>query len=430
VGLDDRPDVADVHLVMHARLIALQRNAHRGELTRALVGSARLSVRDAATGQADFPAQLEATYRWLCRAQDAGPDDGVCGIFDLWSGTWSESYPETTGYTIPTLLALAEARDQEEPRRRALRMADWSCEQQMEDGAVLSGLLGMKRAPAVFNTGQVVFGWVSAFQQSAEQRYALAARRACEWLLANQSPDGAWRANLSALTSAPVFAYNVRCAWALAYAAEVLEEPRFAAAAQRATDWTLQQQNDAGWFACNGFAVGEVPLLHTIAYAIEGLVGVHAFTRERRYLEGARRAVDGLVRCYESGRLAGRLDEHWRATVSWRCPTGEAQIAVVLHRLARELPANGYREVARRLIADVASAQLSLTSRTTHRAGGGPAAGGVPGSFPLWGEYVRFGLPNWAAKFFLDALMLETLHVDELAFPTPAAHTRASDGAR
>jgi len=183
---------------------------------------------------AKLPARLEATYAWLCQAQDAGTDDGVCGIFDLWSGTWSESYPETTGYIIPTLLALANAREEEEPRRRALRMADWSCEQQMEDGAVLSGLLGMQRGPAVFNTGQVVFGWVSAFQQSGERRYALAARRGCEWLLANQSPDGAWRANLSVMTSAPVFAYNVRCAWALIYAGEVLEEPLFAAAAQRA----------------------------------------------------------------------------------------------------------------------------------------------------------------------------------------------------
>jgi hypothetical protein len=415
---------------MLARLIALQRNEHRGELARALAESARRTARDAVADQADLPAHLEATYQWICKAQDAGPDAGVCGIFDLWSGTWSESYPETTGYIIPTLLALAEARDDEEPRRRALRMADWSCEQQMQDGAVLSGLLGMRRGPAVFNTGQAVLGWVSAFEQSAEQRYALAARRACEWLLANQSPDGAWRTNLSVMTSAPVFAYNVRCAWALIYAGAVLGEPRFAAAAQHAADWTLQQQNDAGWFANNSFALGEVPLLHTIAYVIEGLAAMHAFTREPRYLQAAQRAVDAVVRCYENGRLAGRLDERWHPTVSWRCPTGEAQIAGVLHRLARELPSSGYREVARRVVADLSAVQLSLSGGTARGAASGPAAGGVPGSFPLWGEYVRFGLPNWAAKFFLDALMLETLHFDELAFPAPTVDARSSDGAR
>ncbi len=412
---------------MLARLTALQRNAHRGELARALAGSARRAARGGADRR-DPPEQLQATYRWLCQAHDAGGDDGVCGIFDLWSGTWSESYPETTGYIIPTLLALAEARDDDEPRRRALRMADWSCEQQMDDGAVLSGLLGMHRGPAVFNTGQVVFGWVSAFQHSAEQRYALAARRACDWLLTNQSPDGAWRTNLSVMTTAPVFAYNVRCAWALVYADQVLDEPRFAAAARRAADWTLQQQNGAGWFAHSAFAVGEVPLLHTIAYVLEGLLGMHAFTREARYLQAARRAADELVRCHQTGRLAGRLDERWQPTVSWRCPSGEAQLALVLHRLAREVPDRGYREVARRLVVEVSAAQSSVTGGGRGLPASGPAAGGVPGSAPLWGAYVRFGLPNWAAKFLLDALMLETLGVDEPAFAT--ADKRTSPGPR
>ena len=407
---------------MLARLTALQRSAHRGDFARALAGSARRVARPAAVDRREAASQLQATYRWLCQAQDAGGDDGVCGIFDLWSGTWSESYPETTGYIIPTLLALGDARDEDEPRQRALRMADWSCEQQMDDGAVLSGLLGMRRGPAVFNTGQVVFGWVSAFQHSAEQRYAQAARRACEWLLANQSRDGAWRTNLSAMTTAPVFAYNVRCAWALIYAGRVLDEPRFAVAARRAADWTLRQQNDAGWFAHSSFALGEVPLLHTIAYVLEGLLGMHAFTREARYLQAVRRAVDELVRCNEAGRLAGRLDERWQPTVSWRCPSGEAQLAVVLHRLARELPDRGYGEVARRLLAKAGAAQSSVTGGAQEGTGG-PAAGGVPGSFPLWGAYVRFGLPNWAAKFLLDALMLDSLGVDEPAFATAATQT-------
>jgi hypothetical protein len=31
--------------------------------------------------------------------------------------------------------------------------------------------------------------------------------------------------------------------------------------------------------------------------------------------------------------------------------------------------------------------------------------GGIPGSDPVWGRYVRFALPNWAAKFYIDALL-------------------------
>ena len=35
--------------------------------------------------------------------------------------------------------------------------------------------------------------------------------------------------------------------------------------------------------------------------------------------------------------------------------------------------------------------------------------GGMPGSFPINGGYMTYRYPNWAAKFFMDALMLEAL---------------------
>jgi hypothetical protein len=33
--------------------------------------------------------------------------------------------------------------------------------------------------------------------------------------------------------------------------------------------------------------------------------------------------------------------------------------------------------------------------------------GGVPGSYPFWGKYMIFRQPNWATKFFIDAILLE-----------------------
>jgi hypothetical protein len=37
--------------------------------------------------------------------------------------------------------------------------------------------------------------------------------------------------------------------------------------------------------------------------------------------------------------------------------------------------------------------------------------GGIPGSAPIWGAYARFEYPNWAAKFFADALMMDEADV-------------------
>ena len=33
--------------------------------------------------------------------------------------------------------------------------------------------------------------------------------------------------------------------------------------------------------------------------------------------------------------------------------------------------------------------------------------GAMKGSYPIWGRYLPFTYPNWAAKFFADALILE-----------------------
>jgi uncharacterized protein YyaL (SSP411 family) len=366
----------------------------------------------------ELEQHLDATYRWLCAAQDATPDGGVAGWFSLRSG-WSTSYPETTGYIIPTFLALAEARSDPEARERALRMADWEADIQMQDGAVLSGVIGTPVGPAVFNTGQALFGWVSAFVVGEDERHAQAARAAGKWLVEHQDEDGAWRQSLSMLTSGSAPTYNNRCSWALAYAASVLGEDSFLEAARRNCEWTIAQQNELGWFAHTGFSDSEVPLLHTISYVIEGLLGVYAFSGESRYLDAARKAADAIVDAYRQRALAGRLDEQWRATVSWRCPTGEAQVAVVLHRLERLLPGNGYAREGRKLIEDVANMQTQLA----HLGAGAsdPIVGAVPGSFPIWGQYMRFCFPNWAAKFLLDALLLEVHGVEEKSFPETLA---------
>ncbi|HXQ77105.1 MAG TPA: hypothetical protein VN797_02805, partial [Gemmatimonadaceae bacterium] len=72
---------------------------------------------------------------WLCRAQDCSlsRDGGVARHFSLVSG-WSESYPEITGYIIPTMLSVADIRGEPRLRERARRMVDWLTSIQLPDG--------------------------------------------------------------------------------------------------------------------------------------------------------------------------------------------------------------------------------------------------------------------------------------------------------
>lgn len=344
---------------------------------------------------------LESAYRWLCAAQDANSDDGVAGWYLTLKG-WSASYPETTGYIIPTLLTYASVMPEGEAKERALRMADWQIEIQLPTGAVRSGVMTTKVGPAVFNTGQVLFGWIAALQATGDIKYADAAKRAAEWLIHVQDKDGAWRKNLSLLTSTKVQTYNVRTAWGLALAGRVLDEPAWIRAASRNCDWALTRQKENGWFENCEFYENEVPLLHTIGYVLEGLLGVGEIMGEQRFLDAVAPAVDSLMDAYEKqGKLCGRYNAKWQGTVSWRCLTGEAQIAVVLYRLSK-LHTGDMR------FAEMGKSLLEGIGRIQDTTGSFPQSnGGISGSQPFWRGYFPFSFISWGAKFYLDALLME-----------------------
>src|SRR5262249_26020243 len=103
---------------------------------------------------------LEATMEWLCRAHDAA-GGGVSAGSSLAKG-WLPSYPETTGYLIPTFFDYARFSGNNEFRQRACAMADWELDIQLVSGAVpqCGAPDGSKSAePAAFDTGQVILGW-------------------------------------------------------------------------------------------------------------------------------------------------------------------------------------------------------------------------------------------------------------------------------
>src|SRR4051794_24568959 len=62
---------------------------------------------------------IAAVLDWIGRAQDCSlsGDGGVARHYGLTTG-WSSSYPETTGYIVPTVLDQAERRRDEALRQR------------------------------------------------------------------------------------------------------------------------------------------------------------------------------------------------------------------------------------------------------------------------------------------------------------------------
>jgi hypothetical protein len=351
---------------------------------------------------------LQAVIEWLCRAQDATGSGGVSRSYSLrfrrahGRRGWLAAYPETTGYIIPTFLAYAARVGRAEYRERALRMAQWEIDVQLESGAVQGGVIGHAPSPAIFNTGQVLFGWAAAFRETGDPRFQKAASRAADFLVDAQDADGAWRRHGSRFARPGVNVYDARTAWGLLDASLVTGDPRHRDGALRNLRYVLTRQRPNGWFEECCLDDDRRPLLHTIAYTMEGLLEGGAIAGDADLIAAARRAADALLaRQRPDGSLSGRFDDQWQATARWSCLTGDAQTAIVWLRLGEITGEGRYVEGGQRLNRYLMSTQdLGATDPGVR--------GGIKGSDPIYGEYGSHEYLNWAAKFFADALMLET----------------------
>jgi rhamnogalacturonyl hydrolase YesR len=352
-------------------------------------------------------AHLAAAMNWLKVAQDMTSDAGVAQTYLIRHGKWANSYPETTGYIIPTFYRYYSMFNDEEYRERAIAMADWECEIQLESGGVLAGALGDSKEPTIFNTGQVLFGWATAFEQEGSERYRTAAARAATWLCDVMDDDGCWRQFGSPFTTRSVNLYNTRSAWGLCRVHEITGERRFRDAAIANAEWALGHCHENGWADHNCLLDDSQPFLHTIAYAMRGFLEIGIYCNREDFIEQARKMGDAVINCIRSdGKLPGRYDNTWRPTVSWSCLTGNAQIAINWGRLYQRTREEKYRAAMLPVV--------EFTKRTQKLAAAGAESGGIKGSHPVNGGYHPWQYPNWAAKFFADALMMaETLTEDK-----------------
>src|SRR6266851_382307 len=108
---------------------------------------------------------LRSVVDWIFRAQR--PDGGIAAYYSYLTG-YSKSYPEVTGYIIPTLYDFVRVTGDLVARHAAFLATDWLLSLQMTSGAFPGGLHasdsggGKTAQPSVFNTGQILQGLVRA----------------------------------------------------------------------------------------------------------------------------------------------------------------------------------------------------------------------------------------------------------------------------
>ena len=147
---------------------------------------------------------------------------------------WIAPYPETTGYIIPTMIRYAEMSGDTDADNRARRMVEWELSIQLDDGGIQGGVYGSEPvASSTFVTGQVLFGFVSAFERFHDPQIRIAAVRAANWLLSCLDETGRFVRGHSHFCAPGAKVYEARTGLALAELGELLDQQKYRDGASR-----------------------------------------------------------------------------------------------------------------------------------------------------------------------------------------------------
>ncbi|MGC4029168.1 MAG: hypothetical protein QM696_09875 [Steroidobacteraceae bacterium] len=350
---------------------------------------------DSRAAPLELQRHVDAALGWLCRAQDKC-GDGVSYGYSL-RGGWKPPYRETTGYIVGTLLEAAQQLRRADLDERALRAAHWLVSIQNPDGSISNPSYGA--GGIVFDTGQVLFGLVDAYQRSSDQVFLRAAIDAGRWLVDVADESGRWTRNEHFGTP---HVYNARSAWALLRLNGVAPDAAFERIARRNLDWAVESQHSGGLFRDAAFRRGDNPYTHNISYTICGLQESGWILGDSTYVEAGRRAADAVLKLQgEDGFVPGQITVEGGPAARYACLTGSCQLSTVWARIFEATGDSVYRDAARRALRYVMSTQMTAEQAPEQ------VRGAIAGSFPIWGRYAPLSYPNWATKFFVDAALLQ-----------------------
>ncbi len=351
----------------------------------------------------DNDQHLREAMNWLLRAQSQTGTGGVSGGYFFEKG-WEGPYPETTGYIIPTFIKYGELVQDEMWIEKACAMADWEIDVQLEFGAVRGGM-GVNAHPIVFNTGQVIIGWNALFKKTGDKKYLEAAIRASDWLVDIQDDDGKWSKN-AYLDNPKVF--HTRVAWPVFELYEITGNRKYKKSAEKNILWALSHVK-GNWITNMGFKREDSPITHSIAYTLRGLLESANFMdklTEEKIIDLVKeisiKIIDKFL-CENHKRLIPAvINDDLSSGSGYSCLTGNAQLAIVFHKLSILTNNQKFKNAVDEIIIHMKQRQNIRTQCLDFR-------GGIPGSYPVNGKYMRYGFPNWATKFFADLLLLKEI---------------------
>ena len=353
---------------------------------------------------------LKASMEWLLKSQNTGADKGSSAMYYIMEDRWHTSYPETTGYIIPTFLNYYHLTGNDLYLKKAIDMGNWEIEIQVPEGGIGEPKNAPQEKPRVFNTAQVIFGFISLYGETGKNKYLEAAVKAADWIVKEQHSDGKWED----FTHGGPKSVHIRTAWPLLELYNITKNEIYKISAEKFVDWVLKQGLSNGWFYHTNISTApNKPWTHLIAYVLRGLYEVYSLKNSNvnrakilRLLYNASEAICNVYKSQLRVRknycgLPGTFDENWSSTDNYSCLTGNAQLSIFLNKFGNMIEEEGFIKVSHMLIEDLKKVhyldEISNPNLT----------GGLAGSHPFNTGYCAGCIPNWSVKFLADSLMVK-----------------------
>lgn len=258
------------------------------------------------------------------------------------------SYPEVTGYLIPTLLDSGKY-------NLAEQYSEFLCHVQQSNGA----FLGPDGKEYIFDTGQVLRGLLKASKR-CESFFPFALKTA-EYIFNYIEKDG----KIPTIYGREIPEYvNIFILPALVEAGQMFNKPEYIEKAQKSINYYKNIPD----------VINPAYLTHFLAYIIDGFIemGEQEFVRACVEKIFASQNPDGAILAYPN--------------VKWICSPGVAQFAVIWYKLG---------------MYDKANKALDYLCKIQN------SSGGFYGSYGKGANYFPDEEISWAVKFFLDAELLK-----------------------
>lgn len=223
-----------------------------------------------------------------------------------------------------------------------------------------------------------------------------------------QQADGSWSGPAAYQNVAHT--YYSMVAWALAELSERAADDHqdyrdhelglsYGLAAERNLDWVLSHFRPSGWI--DGINLrGHPNYLHFIAYVLQGALECGILRRRSDAVEAVAKSSWVLLRKFETNKfLPGAYEPDFKNGQRFTCLTGNAQMSCVWLRLFEVTDDLRYFNAALKM--------NEMLKQLVPARGLRGIAGGVSGSYPVWGRYQPFRYISWGCKFLVDALLLE-----------------------